>query len=99
MPYKNPEDRKAQRKRWLERNHDVAVAATKRWSQSERGKQKRLEWNAARLAEMAADKRNHRHGTVNGYNIGCRCDRCRTAHTDYHRAYNARKRQAIDHEA
>jgi Sigma-70, region 4 len=36
----------------------------------------------------------HWHGTENGYgNRGCRCDRCRVAHAEVCRVYQARKRR------
>lgn len=38
-------------------------------------------------SEMLADPSDPRHGTTNGYGVGCRCDRCRAAM----RAYSARR--------
>jgi len=41
---------------------------------------------AQRRAEFAADPADPRHGTANGYrNLGCRCERCTQAWTDYSR--------------
>lgn len=37
------------------------------------------------LGEMRADPRDPRHGTVKGYNYGCRCCRCAAAKSNYMR--------------
>lgn len=37
------------------------------------------------LAEMRADPGNPRHGTHDGYVMGCRCERCRGAEAAYKR--------------
>jgi hypothetical protein len=79
MPYKDPEDRRAQHRRWLEANKEAAYKATREWQQSEHGRQKRAEWRIRRLAEMNADPTHRTHGTLSGYTIGCRCDTCRAA--------------------
>lgn len=83
MPYKNPDDKRAQRARWLETNKEAAYEATRNWQKSERGKQKREEWRTRRLAEMAADPTHRSHGRPSGYTAGCRCDRCRISWTQY----------------
>jgi hypothetical protein len=58
-------------------------------------RQSRDEWRAKartrarRPLPLAPD--DPRHGTLNGYaNLGCRCDQCRAANTDYCRAYQHR---------
>ena len=48
-------------------------------------------WKRRNLAIMEADPMDRRHGTRNGYSIGCRCARCRTAARKYMRDYRARK--------
>lgn len=40
-------------------------------------------------------KAKPRCGTDAGYTWGCRCDECRAAHTEYHRAYRQRMKQMI----
>lgn len=42
-----------------------------------------------RKREMAFD--DPRHGSTNGYRMGCRCEACRTARAEYRREYRARR--------
>lgn len=39
--------------------------------------------NYARMVEMQKDPNDERHGSVYGYNNGCRCDRCVKARSEY----------------
>lgn len=55
--------------------------------------QRRAALEKARPAGIAAKRAMPiRHGETAGYGRGCRCDACRKANTDAHRAYLAKKR-------
>ncbi len=46
-----------------------------------------------RLAEMQANPEDPRHGTKTGYAYGCRCDRCKQAHSAYQRKIYLRRKR------
>lgn len=46
-------------------------------------------------AEMQADENDPRHGTTNGYGLGCRCERCRDAMRMYSKNYSITHREQI----
>lgn len=83
MPFKDPEKRRENNRKWREANREAALEATRKWQKSEVGKQKRSEYRATKKAELIADKNHKLHGTVSGYGFGCRCVRCTEAGVTY----------------
>lgn len=79
MPYKDPE----QRRKWREEHRDAAIEASRAWRASEQGKRKRAAYLARKLDELLSNTNHRWHGTVTGYGVGCRCDRCVRARSDY----------------
>lgn len=49
---------------------------------------------ADRLRRLLADPHDPAHGTVYGYQLGCRCPECKKAQSDYGRAWRRRKAEA-----
>src|SRR5690606_25954162 len=44
---------------------------------------------------MQADPGHHRRGTYSGYSVGCRCEPCRQAGSEYRRAWRRRLYEAL----
>lgn len=54
-------------------------------------------YRARMLVELKADEGHRFHGTATGYSCGCRCERCREAHSAaWKRQKAARKRRDAD---
>ncbi len=48
-------------------------------------------------ARRAATAKRAEHGTRSRYEAGCKCEACKAAHADYHRAMYRRQREAAGH--
>ena len=79
MPTQDPEKRAASQARWRAEHRDEQNEYHRAWL---------VEWRSrfARTGEIPGHNRS-------GYDIGCRCRVCRTAHNDYHRAHRAIRRE------
>jgi len=51
-----------------------------------------------KLEEMQNDPDHKFHGTRNGYKVGCRCDDCTDANSEYKKQYNLDKLEESDDE-
>lgn len=45
-----------------------------------------------RRKSSGLDEGDHRHGTLNGYGRGCRCDECRAANSQYMKEYKEKRK-------
>lgn len=48
--------------------------------------------HAKALKKMQQDQEDERHGSYYGYQIGCRCARCKKAYSEYKSSIRARKK-------
>lgn len=77
--YARTEKGKEIRRNWKDRNRQRVKCSNVKWLVK---MQKILESNQS----------DPRHGTNNGYRYGCRCDRCKQAHSEHNRRWYARRR-------